>query len=143
MTSKPNPRDELLETVIRRQRNYVFPDTVRNEGVFWRNAVSGEHSWTPVQRAGIFILGSFMLLPGCFLAVEALRDVLPKKMVLQPAVWIDLLVGRQSFGLSQLLLGALVAAVGLKLAVGALVRAPVPQPPISLARRTPKRIFRK
>ena len=44
--------DECLKDVADRQRNTVFPDTVQNEGRFWRNIWSGKRSLTipPVDR---------------------------------------------------------------------------------------------
>lgn len=45
---------ELLE----RQRNTVFPDTVRNEGRFWRNLAAGKLN--KVQKIGTVLLAIFV-----------------------------------------------------------------------------------
>jgi hypothetical protein len=46
-------REEWEQDVIARQRNVVFPDTVQNEGRFWRNLASGKQKLTIVQAIGI------------------------------------------------------------------------------------------
>jgi hypothetical protein len=48
-----------------RQRNIVFPDTVRNEARFWRNIAT--HHLTPVQVIGVAVMGLAMLLPLWFI----------------------------------------------------------------------------
>ena len=59
-------REEWEEDLRNRQRNIVFPDTVLNEGRFYRNAVSGKIPLNLVQRLGLFILGIFMSVSGAF-----------------------------------------------------------------------------
>jgi hypothetical protein len=46
-------RQEWLQDIDARQRNTVFPDTVQNEGRFWRNLASGKQKLTIVQVVGI------------------------------------------------------------------------------------------
>ena len=51
-----NPRNEQwLDDARGRQRNLVFPDTVRNEGLFWRNL--SNRPWKRSTKAGMGILG--------------------------------------------------------------------------------------
>jgi hypothetical protein len=49
-------REEWEADVRARQRNTVFPDTVQNEGRFWRNLVSGKQRLTTVQTIGIVLI---------------------------------------------------------------------------------------
>lgn len=44
--------------IAARQRNVVFPDTVQNEGRFWRNL--GNQPWTPTTKIGLAILSVFV-----------------------------------------------------------------------------------
>lgn len=49
-------REEWLQDIDARQRNSVFPDTVQNEGRFWRNLASGKQKLTIVQIIGIALM---------------------------------------------------------------------------------------
>jgi hypothetical protein len=51
-----NKREEWEQDIIARQRNTVFPDTVKNEGRFWRNLASGKQKLTVVQGIGIALM---------------------------------------------------------------------------------------
>ena len=54
-----------------RQRNIVFPDTVLNEGRFYRHMFSYKARFTLLQRLGIIVLAFQFLLTGSgMLAVE-------------------------------------------------------------------------
>jgi hypothetical protein len=66
-------REEWEQDVRARQRNIVFPDTVQNEGRFWRNLTSGKQKLTIVQCVGITLF--FLTLAGIFWsdAVEQFR----------------------------------------------------------------------
>ena len=44
-----------------RQRNTVFPDTVRNEGRFWRNIYSSKQSLTLLQWIGVLLMFATLL----------------------------------------------------------------------------------
>jgi hypothetical protein len=46
-------QEEWQQDISARQRNTVFPDTVQNEGRFWRNLASGKQNLTIVQVIGI------------------------------------------------------------------------------------------
>jgi hypothetical protein len=66
-------REEWEADIRARQRNTVFPDTVENEGRFWRNLASGKQKLTVMQGIGIALM--FLLLGGIFWshAVERFR----------------------------------------------------------------------
>jgi hypothetical protein len=57
-------REEWEQDIDARQRNVVFPDTVQNEGRFWRNLASGKQKLTIVQGIGIALI--FLWLVGLF-----------------------------------------------------------------------------
>ena len=54
---KQHQRDEWTRDIDSRQRNVVFPDTVVNEGRFWRNIIQDKQRLSPVQKIGIGVLG--------------------------------------------------------------------------------------
>jgi hypothetical protein len=56
-------KDDWLRDIDARQRNLVFPDTVQNEGRFWRNRWSGKESLTFSQWIGILLMLATMV--GC------------------------------------------------------------------------------
>jgi len=47
--------NRLLQDLWWRQRNIVFPDTVRNEGILYRNAARSDQVRDPLQRVGIMM----------------------------------------------------------------------------------------
>ena len=57
-------QEEWQDDVSARQRNVIFPDTVQNEGRFWRNLKNGKQKLTIVQVIGIALF--FLLLGGIF-----------------------------------------------------------------------------
>ena len=59
-----------------RQRNIVFPDTVLNEGRFFRTLVSGEIQLNVAQRIGAIILAAGMMLSGSFGAAMLLAEMI-------------------------------------------------------------------
>lgn len=64
-------REEWLQDIDARQRNTVFPDTVQNEGRFWRNLASGKQKLTIVQIIGIALM--FLPLIAIFWSDAALK----------------------------------------------------------------------
>jgi hypothetical protein len=67
-------QQEWERDIINRQRNTVFPDTVLNEGRFYRNVVSSSRP-TLAHRIGIFLISAVLILGGCIslaLAISAL-----------------------------------------------------------------------
>ncbi len=69
--SKHGDRDEWLRDINARQRNIVFPDTANNEGRFWRNVIDGHQRLNFVQKFGIFLIYSTLLVA---LATTEFRD---------------------------------------------------------------------
>ena len=67
-------RDQWRQELIRRQRNFVFPDTVRNEGNFLRGIVYNSGRLTPVQRIGAVVFGLASLFGASFLAALTVED---------------------------------------------------------------------
>ncbi|MCU1301144.1 MAG: hypothetical protein JWQ87_1428 [Candidatus Sulfotelmatobacter sp.] len=66
-------QEEWEQDVRARQQNLVFPDTIQNEGRFWRNLASGKQKITIVQVVGIAL---FFLTVGVIFwsdAVEKFR----------------------------------------------------------------------
>ena len=59
-----------------RQRNIVFPDTVLNEGRFFRTLVSGEIQLNVAQRIGAIILAAGMMLSGSFAVAMSLAEMI-------------------------------------------------------------------
>jgi hypothetical protein len=55
-------REEWQQDVNARQRNVVFPDTVQNEGRFWRNLANGKQKFAIVQAIGLALI--FLTLVG-------------------------------------------------------------------------------
>jgi hypothetical protein len=53
MRNRLNP-EPWLQDVEALQRNVVFPDTVQNEGLFWRNL--GKQGWTTTSKIGLVVL---------------------------------------------------------------------------------------
>jgi hypothetical protein len=67
MKNKDDHTNEPWLTDVRdRQRNLVFPDTARNEGLFWRNV--GKLPWKRSTKAGMGLLAlSFYAFLGAIL----------------------------------------------------------------------------
>ncbi len=63
-------REEWQQDISARQRNTVFPDTVRNEASLWRNLASAKQKLTIVQAVGAALI--FLTLVG-FAWREAVR----------------------------------------------------------------------
>jgi hypothetical protein len=49
-------QEEWQQDILARQRNTVFPDTVQNEGRFWRNLATGKQELTVVQGIGLALM---------------------------------------------------------------------------------------
>ena len=61
--------------VLNRQRNIVFPDTMLNEGRFFRNMVSGRIPLNPVQRFGILLITAPFIAGGCIGSAQAIGSL--------------------------------------------------------------------
>ncbi len=71
-------RKEFERDIINRQRNIVFPDTVLNEGRFFRNIFSKDAEFTRGQRVGLGVLGLFLVATstcGIAMSVGAIMDL--------------------------------------------------------------------
>lgn len=62
--------------LLNRQRNIVFPDTMLNEGRFFRNMVSGQIPMNPVQKFGILLITAPFIATGCIGTALAIGDLL-------------------------------------------------------------------
>jgi len=76
--------------ILNRQRNIVFPDTVLNEGRFFRNMVSGQIPLNSVQKIGVLLSTAPFIATGCLgtaFAVSALlatQDVVERGLLFIP-----------------------------------------------------------
>lgn len=61
-----------MRDIDTRQRNVVFPDTVQNEGRFWRNL--GKEPLTPVAKAGFIVFFMWVFGLVAFLLTIILRQ---------------------------------------------------------------------
>ena len=84
-------KDEWLRDVDARQRNVVFPDTVQNEGRFWRNL--GKEPLTPVAKAGLVVLGIFVFGNLAFILTLILRDENGKRLLVVLVLGVVLIFG--------------------------------------------------
>lgn len=58
-------RRQWEEDLRLRQRNFVFPDTVRNQGIFYRSLVRSKTPLSTTQRVGMVLVAIPFLLGGC------------------------------------------------------------------------------
>lgn len=58
-------RQEFELDVYNRQRNIVFPDTVLNEGRFYRTIFARHAQFTRGQRIALVVYGLCLVIPGC------------------------------------------------------------------------------
>jgi hypothetical protein len=56
MSPRRNDERQWQDDLVRRQRNIVFPDTVENEGRFWRGILRGEIRLNTFQKIGAAIV---------------------------------------------------------------------------------------
>jgi hypothetical protein len=68
-------RERWEEELRNRQRNIVFPDTVRNEGQFYRNIVYGTSRLDLAQRIGAVITGTGSLIFGVVMVLTGVWSV--------------------------------------------------------------------
>jgi hypothetical protein len=73
---KPEERsDRLHDEAMLRQRNLVYPDTIRNESEGYRHLLSTRRM-SPVERSGSFIIG--VLFAALGIAITFASFVLPR-----------------------------------------------------------------
>jgi hypothetical protein len=56
MSQRRTDEKQWQDDLVRRQRNIVFPDTVENEGRFWRGILRGEIRLNTFQKTGAAIV---------------------------------------------------------------------------------------
>ena len=100
---------KLVGELRLRQRNIVFPDTVRNEGNFLRNLASKSAHAFPSHRVFALLMGFSLVISGGYVAISGMER-----------------------GIAELLM----MAVGLKIAVNALLRED--QPKLHLPKTYPR-----
>ena len=62
--------------VINRQRNIVFPDTVMNQGRYYRNIASGKAVFTLGQKVSLLIVAGYATIVTSFGLASAIAEVL-------------------------------------------------------------------
>ena len=62
--------------VLNRQRNIVFPDTVMNEGRYYRNIASGKAVYTLGQKVSLLIIVGFVTIVTSFGLASTIAEVL-------------------------------------------------------------------
>jgi hypothetical protein len=106
--------DKLVAEIRLRQRNIVFPDTVRNWGVFYRNLTSKSIYTYPRHRIFAFFWGLHLLMRSIFYVFGNIILMTMGYTALRRASWL----GDIDFVLEW----SLWAVVGLKVAVHAVIR---------------------
>jgi hypothetical protein len=106
--------DDLVKELRLRQRNIVFPDTVRNWGVFYRNLTSKNLYAYTSHRVFAFFWGISLVMRSIYYVIESVIFMTTGHRALRRAEWL----GDMAFVLEW----SFWAVVGLKVAVHALVR---------------------
>ena len=70
--------------IINRQRNIVFPDTILNEGRFYRNIASGKAVFTTAQRVSLLAIVLFFVVVN---AVDLASAIGSPRKFLRGDVW--------------------------------------------------------
>lgn len=78
--SRERKRDQWLQDVDYRQRNFVFPDTVQNEARFWRNL--GNSPWKTSTKVGVSVLAVFVVAWLAAIIVGTLQKGIPTALAL-------------------------------------------------------------
>src|ERR1700746_1557273 len=86
-------RQQWEEDLRLRQRNFVFPDTVRNEGNFYRRLLRSKTPLSGVQRFGLLLLAIPFLLVGCFGLAMSISQILAPADEGKFVQWLTLVVG--------------------------------------------------
>src|SRR5215470_14155877 len=84
-------REEWEQDLRDRQRNIVFPDTVRNQTNFYRGLLRGNSPLATAQRVGLVLLGVPAFVGGCFglaISITSFRES-PSEV----STWLLLIVG--------------------------------------------------
>ena len=84
-------REDWEQDLRERQRNLVFPDTVRNEGIFLRSLLRSNRPLPAAQRIGLFLIAIPLLLGGCVGLAAAIASFLQGEDAV--GKWIALIAG--------------------------------------------------
>src|SRR5436305_7924900 len=74
--------------VINRQRNIVFPDTVLNEGRFYRNIASGKAIFTRGQKISLLLILLWISIPVAICITSAVANVLAPEKPRRQGPWV-------------------------------------------------------
>ena len=86
-------RRQWEEDLQWRQRNFVFPDTVRNEGIFLRTLVGRKTPLSGIQRFGMVLLAILFLITGCSTLAGWIGTFLKHQNDSEFGRWLALVVG--------------------------------------------------
>ena len=78
--------------IVNRQRNIVFPDTILNEGRFYRNIASGKAVFSRGQKASLVIIVAIVLVFTSIGLAEAVGYILGQRRIENKlfGIWIGL-----------------------------------------------------
>jgi hypothetical protein len=68
-------KPEWEQDIVNRQRNIVFPDTMLNEGRFYRNLASAKRL-SPAQKIGCAVMSLVIIAGGAGLALQTLDAIM-------------------------------------------------------------------
>jgi len=92
--SEHHSREEWLRDVNERQRNVVFPDTLKNETRGWRNLIESKQPLSLIQQAGLLVLAvSFVSFALAFFILLAVGGGFSLAALLQFALLCTLTMG--------------------------------------------------
>jgi hypothetical protein len=100
--------------ILNRQRNIVFPDTVLNEGRFFRNVVSGQMPLNPIQKFGILLITAPFIATGCIGMALAIGDLLAAQDVFGRGLFLVPIftpIAQVGFGIIVIVRGLLTAPI--------------------------------
>lgn len=124
-------RREWEQELRDRQRNIVFPDTVRNEGHFYRTLLRRETPLPGVMRFGLLLLATPFFLGGTFVLARSIAGFLRPDIADNAFTrWLAFIL-RGGISLACCLFGALM-----------IFRAVFQTPPASVSRQLPKTRYR-
>lgn len=89
MISLPMSLQAWERDVLNRQRNIVFPDTVMNEGRYYRNIASGKAMYTLGQKIGLLVVVGYVMTVTSFGLASAIAEILTARKLdfVMGAVW--------------------------------------------------------
>ena len=89
MISLPMSLQAWERDVLNRQRNIVFPDTVMNEGRYYRNIASGKAVYTLGQKISLLVVVGYVMTVTSFGLASAIAEILTARKLdfVMGAVW--------------------------------------------------------